>query len=134
MVPSNLPENTLNMKFTIYKRWLTFFEPILALFLFRKYLLLLLVRFYMSQKVLVFICTKCVVVVDDSFRILTLYIFCLFRYLTFIYYFKFPGIITGPHFVYSFSFVCGQYEREREAVWQLNFKRKSYMVNGIFMF
>ena len=56
---------------------------------------------------------------------------CLLRYLTFIYYFKFSVIITGPHFcLYVLFCKCGQFW---EVVWQLNFKRKSNMVNGIFM-
>ena len=121
------------MMYTICKRWQHFIsESILAVFTFRKYLssFLLGFPFHGMFWVILYAHEMCgggwwLISYFDIRR------FCLFRYLTFIYYFKFPVIITGPHFsLYVLFCKCGQFW---EVVWQLNFKRKSNMVNGIFM-
>ena len=87
--------------YTICKRWLHFIsESILAVFTFRKYLssFLLGFPFHGMFWVILYAHEMCgggwwLISYFDIRR------FCLFRYLTFIYYFKFPVIITGPHFV-----------------------------------
>ena len=111
--------NTLNMMYTICKRWLHFIsESILAVFTFRKYLSSFLLGFPFHGMFWVILYAHEMCGGDDSFRILTLD-FLPVQILNIYLLFQIPCYYNWSTFCLSFSLVCGQ-KKELEVVWQLN--------------